>query len=318
MTVVKYGVLLALGLAGIVAGWGRWSHLADRPVFNAHALNGSISSLIYISYAYTGWNGASYLAGEIEDPRRRLPKAIFMGTGLVVALYVILNLFYALALSAGKVATIKDVAPIAQLAAVRLFGPRTAGPLSIAIGLTLFASLSAFVLTGPRVLFAMARVGQFPAVAGRLSSKTGAPVVATFLQISWAIFILWMGSFEDIMKYSSLGLALFSILTIGAVFVLRFRRPELPRPFRVPGYPITPALYLIVTGALIGVTIMNDWNDSHVSRQSLATLARSWKMPKDLIVGPSFVSLASIAAGVPFYYLGKLVAFRRRRKNEVV
>ena len=291
MTVVKFGVLLVLGIAGIAAGWGHWGNLADRPVFDGHALNGSISSLIYISYAYTGWNGASYLAGEIEDPRRRLPRAIFLGTGLVIALYVILNLFYALALSAGEVGRIEDVTPIAQLAAVRLFGARTAGPLSIAIGLTLFASLSAFILTGPRVLFAMARAGQFPAAAGRLSTKTGAPVVAVFLQISWAIFILWMGSFEDIMKYSSLGLALFSILTIGAVFVLRVRRPEMPRPFRAPGYPITPALYLIVTGSLIGVTIFND--------------------PK-----VSLVSLASIAAGVPFYYLGKFVASRRRRKLE--
>ena len=291
MTVVKFGVLLVLGIAGIAAGRGHWGNLADRPVFDGHALNGSISSLIYISYAYTGWNGASYLAGEIEDPRRRLPRAIFLGTGLVIALYVILNLFYALALSAGEVGRIEDVTPIAQLAAVRLFGARAAGPLSIAIGLTLFASLSAFILTGPRVLFAMARAGQFPAAAGRLSTKTGAPVVAVFLQISWAIFILWMGSFEDIMKYSSLGLALFSILTIGAVFVLRVRRPEMPRPFRAPGYPITPALYLIVTGSLIGVTIFND--------------------PK-----VSLVSLASIAAGVPFYYLGKFVASRRRRKLE--
>lgn len=288
MTMIKYGVLLALGIAGVAAGRGHWANLADRPVWNAHVLNGSILSLIYISYAYTGWNGASYLAGEIEDPRGRLPKAIFLGTGLVVALYVVLNLFYALALSAADVARIEDVTPIAQLAAVRLFGPRTAAPLSIAIGLTLFASLSAFVLTGPRVLFAMARAGQFPAIAARLSNDTAAPVAASWLQISWSIFILWMGSFEDIMRYSSLGLALFSLATIAAVFVLRVRRPDMPRPFRTPGYPLTPALYLIVTAALVGVTVVN----------------APWV---------SGVSLASIAAGVPFYYLSGFVSARKRR-----
>ncbi|MBX6312906.1 MAG: amino acid permease [Isosphaeraceae bacterium] len=219
-------------------------------------------SLVYISYAYTGWNAASYLAGEIQQPQRRLPRAILLGTALVVLLYLALNTVYALALMPADLKAIVEapsnrqgldaVAPIAQLAAVRLFGPRIAGPLSVAVGLTLLASLSAYVLTGPRVAFAMAQAGQFPAIAGRLSARTGVPAIATALQVCWSLVLLWTGTVERILVYSSVGLALFSMLTISSVYVLRWRRPDLPRPFRTPGYPVVPAVYLVMTGLLTG------------------------------------------------------------------
>ncbi len=237
-----------------------------------------IFSLVYISYAFTGWNGASYLAGEIEQPQRKLPIAILSGTAFVLVLYLALNGFYALALTAEQVRAIDDVAPIAQLSAEQLFGPRVADPLSVAIGFTLLASLSAFVLTGPRVAFAMAQAGQFPAIAGRLSERTGTPRVATALQIGWSLVLLWTGSFEQILVYSSVGLALFSMLTVSAVYVLRWKRPDLHRPFRTPGYPVVPAIYLAVTLLL-----------------TLAVLDR-----QPLVGG---FSVLSIALGIPVYYL---------------
>ena len=128
------------------------------------------------------------------------------------------------------------IAPIAQIAADRLYGHRIADPLSVAIGLTLLASVSAYILTGPRVAFAMARAGQFPEVAGRLSAR-GTPAIATALQVAWSLVLLWTASFERILLYSGVGLAIFSMLTVSAVYVLRRRRPDLPRPFRTPGYP---------------------------------------------------------------------------------
>src|SRR5919112_216575 len=104
---------------------------------------------------------------------------------------------------------------------------------SVAVGLTLLASVSAYVLTGPRVAYAMAQAGQFPAVAGRLSTRTGTPVIATALQVAWSLVLLWTGSFDLLLTYSSVGLALFSMLTVSSVYALR-RRPDLPRPFSTP------------------------------------------------------------------------------------
>ena len=222
-----------------------------------------------------------------------MPRAILLGTGLVLVLYLALNTAYALALSAADVRAlvggpenVSAIAPIAQIAADRLYGHRIADPLSVAIGLTLLASVSAYILTGPRVAFAMARAGQFPEVAGRLSVR-GTPEIATALQVAWSLVLLWTASFEPILLYSGVGLAIFSMLTVSTVYVLRLRRPDLPRPFRTPGYPIVPAIYLAGTGLL--------------------TAAVFYERPV-----PSSIAVLSIALGVPVYYLQAFTARRRR------
>jgi APA family basic amino acid/polyamine antiporter len=244
-------------VAGLAVGGEGVANLRDRPPIRGPLLVDMVFALIYISYAYTGWNAASYLAGEIGDASRRLPRAILIGTALVTTLYLALNVVYALALPASEIRKLAAeggtiaVDPIAQLAALRLFGPAWADRLSIGVGLILLSTLSAYLLTGPRVTFAMARAGQFPSIAGRLSPRTGTPVIATALQAGWALVLLWTGSFETIVLYAGVGLALASLLSVGAVYVLRVRRPDLPRSFRVPGYPWTPAIYLVPTTALI-------------------------------------------------------------------
>lgn len=279
-TVVKVGLLTALAIAGIAAGWGRWENVADAPPIGSvdrTMIVAALSSLVYVYYSYTGWNAAAYLSGEIESPQKRLPRAIFMGIGLVVVLYFALNLFYALALTPADLGLVSNRAPIAELASASLFGPRIAAGLSIVIGLTLLASLSAYILTGPRVAFAMAKAGQFPSIAGQLSGPAQTPAVATAMQISWSLILLWTGTFEQIVVYAGVGLALFSMLTISSVYVLRVRRPDLPRPFRTPGYPIVPAIYLISTSTLVVAVCINK--------------------PVEALL-----SLSSIAVGVPFYF----------------
>ena len=282
MTSVKLIVLIGLAAAGLAAGQGGWANLADRPPLTSDVFLGMASSLIYISYAYTGWNAADYIAGEVDRPQVVMPRAILAGTGLVLVIYLALNTAYALSISAGDIrAMVKEsgnldaVAPIAQIMAERLFGSQLAGPLSIALGLTLLASVSAYVLTGPRLACAMARDGLFPAVAGRTSAR-GVPVIATVLQSAWAILLLWTASFERIVVFAGVGLAAFSLLSVAAVFVLRHTRPDLPRPFRTPGYPLIPAVYLVGTGLLTAAVIAQ----------------------RPLLAG---VSLASIAAGIPVY-----------------
>jgi basic amino acid/polyamine antiporter, APA family len=280
-TILLMGLFVAAGLA---VGWGHRAQLADFPRPGRPVALNAMFSLVYIAYAYTGWNGAAYLAGEVADPRR-LPRAILMGTALVVGLYLGLNLVYALALPAEEVVALRRrggddaVIPIAELAAARLLGPTWAGRVAVASGLVLLASLSALELTGPRIAFAMARAGQLPAVAGRLSGPGRTPAVATALLAAGSLVLLWTGRFEQLIVLSGVGLSLFSLLTIAAVFVLRRSRPDLPRPFLTPLYPALPAAYLAATAALIGAAFL------HTPETSI-------------------LALLTILAGVPVYALG--------------
>jgi APA family basic amino acid/polyamine antiporter len=134
------------------------------------------------------------------------------------------------------------------------------------------------MLLGPRVIFAMAKAGQFPAVAARLAPGVETPLAATLFQLAASLTLLWTGSFAWILVYASVGLSLFSILAMSSIFVLRIRRPDMHRPFRTPGYPLTPILYLLLTLLLLGAAFVRE--------------------PKT-----SAISLASMLAGIPIYYL---------------
>lgn len=290
ITGLKLALLGLFVVAGLVAGRSGVANLADGKPMTEGLASSMMFSLVFISYAYIGWNSASYLAGEFRDPQRQLPRAILLGTGVVVVLYLGLNTVYSLALSAADVKAIVEgpkntlankvdaVAPIAELAASRLFGQGLSATFSVAVGLMLLSSLSAYLLTGPRVIYAMAVQGQFPAAAGRLTAKAGTPGVATAMQTACTLALLWSGSFESLVVYASVGLSIFSMLAIGAVYVLRRTRPDLHRPFRTPGYPVTPAVYLVVTGVLTRAAFLQ--------RPAVSTYA-----------------VLSILGGVPFYYL---------------
>ncbi len=284
VTILELAFLGAFAVAGLAAGRGNWANLNDRPPIGPATLGPLLVALVYVSYGYSGWNAASYLAGEIDDAPRRLPRAILLGTSIVTLLYLALNVVYALGLPAAEVRAMaagghpEAVDSIAQLAAGRLFGPRWADRLSIGVGLILLSTLSVYLLTGPRVTFAMARAGHFPAIFGRLSPATGTPLVATGLQAGWGVVLLWSGTFDQIVLYAGLGLSMASMLSVAAVYVLRVRQPDLPRPFRVPGYPWVPAFYLAINAAL-----------------TAAVFAREFRV--------AACSIFSILTGLPVYYL---------------
>lgn len=289
VTVLKLALLGVMVVAGLALGRSHTVNLVDRPETIGWPLAVTMTfSLVYIGYAYTGWNSASYLAGEFVDPQRQLPRAILLGTAGVVVLYLGLNVVYALALPVSEVRAIVDsptntmgqdaVAPIAEIATRRLVGPRWSAPLSVAIGLMLLSSLSAYVLTGPRVIYAMADAGHFPAFAARLTPIARTPAVASAMQSALTLLLLWASGLKALLEYAGIGLSIFGMLAISAVYVLRWRRPDLARPFMTPGYPVTPAIFLIGTGLL--------------------TLAGFWMRP---VV--SAWALASILAGVPIFYL---------------
>lgn len=277
------GVLALFIVAGLWAASSRGFLAIGRPA--RMSPSGFFVGLIRASYAYTGWNAASYVAGEVVDPRRTLPRAILLGTAIVVALYLGLAAVFAASLPHAELREIaagdRDALErIGDLAAVRLFGPMGARMASLAVGLVLAASLSALLLTGPRVARAMAEDRRLPRPFARVTRSGGMPAVAIAGVALAAVGVLWSGGFEAITFAMGVGLALNSLLTVGAVFVLRRRRPDLARPFKTPGYPIVPMAFLAMTAAALVASALDP---------------AQWSA--------SLAGVAGVLAGVPLFWL---------------
>jgi len=276
-TIVKLGLFAGLVILGFAVGEGEFAHFAGtRPVREVD-VGTAATQLFYVMFAYSGWNAASYVAGEIKDPGKTLPRSLLLGTVLVTALYLALNAVFAYAVPVSEV-DLDNAEQVPRMAAEKLFGARVSAAFSIMVGLTFLATVSAFIVTGPRIYYAMAKDRLFPSVAGHVSRKGHVPVAAVIAQSLCAIIILFGTDFENLYKYASVGMSLFSLLFIGAVCVLRWRRPDLERPFRVPGYPVVPLAFMAVT-IFMAVFAFKQWP------------------------GPSLLSLGTILAGIPVYWI---------------
>jgi APA family basic amino acid/polyamine antiporter len=280
-TILKLGLFVTLVVMAFLFGRGQMANIVEGQSIGEVKLGTAATQLFYVMFAYTGWNAASYLAGEVKNPARILPRSLLLGAGLVVVLYLALNLVFAYAVPLADVG-VHNAERIPQLAVENLFGPKASSVFSVVLGLTFLATVSAFIITGPRIYYAMARDGLFPSIAERVSSKGRVPTYAMLLQSMCAIIILFVTDFQNLYKYASVGLSLFALLFVGAVYVLRWRRPDMKRPFRVPGYPVVPAIFLSVI-LFTAVFAFIQW-------------------PK-----PSVFSLGSILLGIPVYYIWSLV-----------
>ena len=286
-TIFKLGLFVALVVLAFLFGDGKLANIAQGQSIREVEPGTAATQLFYVMFAYSGWNAASYVAGEVKDPGRTLPRSLLVGTGLVIVLYLALSLVFACAVPLEDV-EFTNAEQVPQLAVENLFGTGASSIFSVAIGLAFLATVSAFIITGARVYFAMARDGLFPSVAGRLGTKGQVPVYAMIAQSVCAIVILFVTDFQNLYKYASVGLSLFAMLFIVAVYVLRWRRPDMERPFRVPGYPVVPAIFLAVI-LFMTVFAFIQW-------------------PK-----PSAWSLGSILVGIPVYYIW---SFFRHRKEK--
>lgn len=276
-TIVKLALFVGLVVGAFISGGGSFAHVAEGRPASEIPLSTAATQLFYVMFAYSGWNAAAYLAGEVKDPGRTLPRSLLLGTALVVVLYLALNLVFAYAVPLATVGS-ENAEQVPQLAVENLFGARAAGVFSVALGLAFLATVSAFIITGPRVYYAMARDGLFPRLAAHTSPVTRVPTYAMLLQSACAILILFVTDFQGLYQYAAVGLSLFALLFVGAVYVLRRRRPDLARPFRVPAYPVVPAVFMVVT-VFMAICAFVQWTV------------------------PSIVSLASILLGIPVYYL---------------
>jgi APA family basic amino acid/polyamine antiporter len=240
-TVLKV-TLLALFIVG---GLGRAAVPAPEPspVGNGWFNPALAVGLIFVSFAYSGWNGAVYVLGEVRRSERTLPLALVSGTLLVTLLYVLLNVVF---LRAVPLTELAGTVEVGHLAATRLFGARAGDLISLLIALALISSVSAMVMTGPRVYHTAGQDYSLFSAVAKLSRR-GTPMVAIALQATIAIIMILTASFDRLLNYIGFTLSLSTGLTVAGVLVLRWRNPGLPRPYRTWGYPVTPLLYVLLS-----------------------------------------------------------------------
>ncbi len=210
-------------------------------------------SLIYVSYAYTGWNAATYLSGELENPQRTLPWILITGTSIVMLLYVALNFVFLKVAPMDAMTGQVEIGVIAAKAAFGDFGGRFTG---LILALLLISTVSAMTIAGPRVLQVIGE--DFRGL--RFLAKTNAdaiPSTAIFVQSALTLLFVLTSSFESILIFAGFTLALNSFATVLGIFVLRIRQPDLPRPYRTFAYPIPPLIYLALTGWTLYFVLTN-------------------------------------------------------------
>lgn len=235
--------ILLIALFVLVGAFGLKSgHLsyAEQPVLTSTLSPAFAISLIYVTFSYSGWNAATYIAGEMRDPQRSVPLALVLGTALVTALYLAVNLVF---LGSAPAAKLSGVVEVGHVAAVAVLGERAGSALSAVIALGLISTVGALIMTGTRVLDAMGRDHRALAALAR-RSEGGAPFVAVGLLGLLASVMVLTASFDALLAYIGFTLSIFAALAVLGVVVMRFRRPDLPRPYRTFGYPFTPLVFV--------------------------------------------------------------------------
>ncbi|MGB5345809.1 MAG: amino acid permease [Woeseia sp.] len=252
-TVIKVGVIVVFCAAALLIV-DEPQALTFLPVTGDAQLltSGAFAvSLIYVSYAYTGWNSATYLSSELDNPQRDLPRILFAGTAVVTLLYVALNYTFLRVAAMDSMSGKIEIGFIAAEAAFGKAGGQFAG---LALALLLISTVSAMTLAGPRVLQVIGE--DFPALkALARTNSDGLPYFAIRMQSAVAIVFILTSGFESILVFAGFTLALNSFVTVLGVFVLRWRQPDLPRPYRTFAYPLTPIIYLILMGWTLGYVL---------------------------------------------------------------
>ncbi|MBE9040808.1 amino acid permease [Oscillatoriales cyanobacterium LEGE 11467] len=200
-------------------------------------------SLVYVTYSYSGWNAAIYLASEVKEPEKNVPRALFIGTAAVMVLYVLINFIFLYTTPIDRLAGQLEVG---YIAAESIFGTSGAKIMGMLISFGLISSISSMVLAGPRVTQV---IGEDMPVFQILAKKNrnGVPYYAILLQLSIVLILLITSTFEAVLTYLSFTLTLSSFLTVLGVFIYRFGHPEVPRPYKTWGYPIVPIVFLAIS-----------------------------------------------------------------------
>lgn len=227
-------------------------------------------SLIYVSYAYAGWNAATYVTAEVASPQRQVPRALILGTLSVTLLYLLLNLVF---LRQVPLPVLAGTVEVGAVAAEHIFGVDGGRLMSALLSLLLLSTISAMVLAGPRVIEAMAADRPLLGFFGA-RNRRGAPTRAVLLQQGIALLLVLTDAFAAVLAFAGFTLMLFSLLTVVGVFKLRWREPGLARPFRIPWYPLPPLIYAVLT--------------------ALTLVAVAWQKPLPVLAGATLLAVCGL------------------------
>ncbi|HWX69169.1 MAG TPA: amino acid permease [Steroidobacteraceae bacterium] len=255
-TAVKYALLMALALLAFTATGGSVAHFA--PAWpTALPVSLLATALIPVLWTYDGWADPASMAGEISDPQRNLPLALIAGAACVMLVYLVVNVGFVYALSPAQMAGEKLIAATVA-ARIPLLGSAGGAVIAGAVVISAFSGLNASMMTGSRIFFAMADRGLFFRVAARVSPRFDSPSVAIWLATALGVGYVLVNNFAQLADKFVLGIWPFYTLTVAAVFVLRVRRPGLPRPYRVWGYPLVPLVFLIASVYMVLNALITD------------------------------------------------------------
>ena len=225
----------------------------------AGGLAGFFAALVAALWAYDGWNNVSMVSSEIRAPQRNLPLALIAGTLAVMVIYLATNFAYFYVLPAQAVATSDRVA--AEMMR-RVMGPTGANLVSVAAMISILAALNGSILSGSRVPYAMARDGWFVRAVGYVHPKWATPAVSIVVLSAWSALLVLSGRYEQLFTYVIFASWILYGMTTAAVIVLRRKRPDLPRPYRTLGYPVVPAVFVVVAAALVYSTLLESPRES--------------------------------------------------------
>jgi APA family basic amino acid/polyamine antiporter len=279
---LKVSALLLFIALGFSIGTGSTANLTASA--GTPAASPWLFALIPVLFTFAGWNAAAYVAEEIRDPERNLPRSLAIGTLAVIAIYLLLNALYLFVVPVGDLAKVQG--SVLDVIADRLLGA-AAGDIMGAVSIvSLLASISAMTFAGPRVYYAMARDGLFLRSAAKVHPDYRTPALSIVAQGIWSTLLVLSGGATALTTYTGFAITLFSGIAVLAVFILRRREPDAPRPFRTFGYPFAPGLFVIVSLLIVGNALWADLISP---------------LMKGTPLGPSAAGLLVIALGLPLY-----------------
>jgi APA family basic amino acid/polyamine antiporter len=281
---LKVSALLIFIALGLTLGAGSTSNLVQSA---APAAAGAwLLALIPVMFTYSGWNAAAYVAEEIHEPGRNVPRALALGTLAVVVIYFLLNLLFLYVLPVTELAKVQG--SVLDVVADRLLGIRAGDVMGIVSIISIAASISAMTFAGPRVYYAMARDGLFFRGAARIHPRYQTPATSIVAQAVWSGLLVLSGGANALTTYTGFAVVLFAGVSVVSLFVLRQREPDAPRPFRAWGYPVAPAIFATASLAIVLNALYSDLV------VPLGTGA-PW--------GPAAAGLIVIGLGIPLFYL---------------
>jgi APA family basic amino acid/polyamine antiporter len=259
----------------VIIGAGLWAKATQPISFLPAKTDGALIlsapfaiSLYWVMYAYSGWNASTYIVGEVRNPSRTIPLSVGLGTVLVMALYLATNAVF---LRTTPAAEMMGKQQVAVIAGAHIFGAAGAKVMAAFICLGLISTVSAMMWIGPRITAAMGEDLGILAPLARRNAR-GIPATAILAQFAVVVLLLLTATFQTAVNYIQFSLTLCSTLTVLGVFVLRWRQPNLPRPYRAWGYPVTPAIFLAISAWML-LHMLTETSTRTPSLWGLATMA---------------------------------------------